>query len=200
MVPDVGLGDREQDVAHQLPLRRPFGHCHVQIGRRHVGNILDYQRQQRHKAADKEKSHLLSLVQAEPGKGQRHEDNNRDVSAHQRKRTEKRSDGRKRSHVNAQGYRDDSGQREAGRNAQERDEGAANQALLEMQDRERVQDFHRGGKNQRREEALLYGRAASRKPPGREQQCHETNGKPEGFRFRQFLPNTELAESNHERQ
>src|SRR5205823_5959003 len=74
------------------------------------------------------------------------------------------------------------------------------QALFEMQDRERVQDFHRGGKNQRREEALLYGRAASRKPPGREQQCHETNGKPEGFRFRQFLPNTELTESNHERQ
>src|SRR5439155_11208829 len=37
MVPDVGLGDREQDVAYKLPLRRAFGNCTVRIGRRNVG-------------------------------------------------------------------------------------------------------------------------------------------------------------------
>ena len=36
--------------------------------------------------------------------------------------------------------------------------------------------------------------------PGHEQHGHETSGQAEGFRFREFLPNTELAKSNDQRQ
>src|SRR5581483_7760242 len=137
MVPDVGLGDRKENVPHQLPLRGAFGHRHVQKSRRHIGDILDHQGQQSHEAPDEEEPDFLGFAGAKPGHAQRDENHDRHVRPGQRKWAEKCRYRRESGHVHAQRHGDQRGQAETGGDPQPGINRAADQALLGVQGHER---------------------------------------------------------------
>src|SRR6266850_913639 len=49
VLPNICLRDGKQNMPHQLPLRRSFGHGHIQVGGWNIRDGFDDQGQQRHK-------------------------------------------------------------------------------------------------------------------------------------------------------
>ena len=97
---------------------------------------------------------FLGFARAEPGHAQRDEDDDGDVRAGQGERPEEGGDGRKGGHVDSQGHRHDGRQGEPGGDAQPGGKRAANQALLEVERNEGVEDLQRAGQDQRLHDAL----------------------------------------------
>jgi len=61
MIPDIRLRNRKQNIPDQLPAGGAFSHSNIEECVGHIGNVLDYQRQQSHKTADEKKTNFLGL-------------------------------------------------------------------------------------------------------------------------------------------
>src|SRR6266540_6282019 len=176
VVPDVRLGHREQNVAHQLPLARALRDRDIEIGCGHIGHGLDHQRQERHEINDEQKRDLLDFRGAEPRNAQRYENDRGNVGADERDRVEEGGDGRKRCHVNPQRDRHNHCEPKAERDAFDGRERVAHQRLVEVQRRKRLQHFQGAGQDGHIDQPVLETFAAGEEPPRQQDQRDKETG------------------------
>ena len=199
MVPDVALGDREQDVANQLPLRGAFGYGDIQECGVDVGDVLDDQWEQGHEAADEQEANLLCFAGAEPGHAQGNEHDNGDVGAGQGERAEEGGDWGEGGHVNAERKGDEGGQTEAHGDPQPGGIDAANQALLHVQRDKGPQDLHRAGQDEGLHDTVGW-LAASQEPPDHQHCADRQAGQAQGFGGRQLAADVQARQAHYQRQ